>query len=262
MARPAASAGSQTGRERLDRLLVARGLYATRAQAQDAIRRGVVRVGGEVADKTGALVEPAAEISLADGARRYVSRAALKLVAALDRFGLDPAGCTALDLGASTGGFTEVLLERGAARVYAIDVGHGQIAPKLAVDPRVSVLEGVNARDFDAGMFDRAPDFLTADLSFISLRIALPPALSLAAPGAAGVFLIKPQFEAGRAQVGKGGIVRDPAVVARVTVALAQWLDAVPGWRVLGTMASPIAGADGNREVLMAARRDRPARTG
>ena len=252
----AAAEAAGEARVRLDRLMVERGLVATRSAAQEAIRRGAVRVGGTAAAKTGLAVPRSAEIMI-EGPRGYVSRGALKLIAALDHFGLDPAGRRTLDLGASTGGFTEVLLERGAAHVVAVDVGQGQLAPALAGDRRVTVLEGRNVRTLNAADLPYAPDLVTADLSFISLKLALPPALALAAAGAIGVFLVKPQFEAGREALGKGGIVRDPAVVARVRDDLAGWLGRQPGWRVLGAMASPIAGGDGNAEHLLAAVKDR-----
>lgn len=178
----------------------------------------------------------------------WVGRGALKLLHALDHFGLKPHG-RALDIGASTGGFTEVLLARGAAHVMALDVGHGQLAPALRADPRVTVLEGVNARALPP--LD-PPDWITTDVSFISLRLALPPALRLARPGAHLVALVKPQFEAGRDHVGKGGIVRDPAIRAHVCDDIAAFLGA-EGWRVLGLADSPIPGGDGNREFLIAA---------
>jgi 23S rRNA (cytidine1920-2'-O)/16S rRNA (cytidine1409-2'-O)-methyltransferase len=243
---------------RLDELLVARGLFASRSRARDAIARGTVRLDGKPAPKAGQEVAPDAEISVDDPAREYVSRAALKLIAALDAFGLDPAGAEALDLGASTGGFTEVLLERGARRVTAIDVGHGQLAARVASDPRVTAIEGLNVRSLtESDLGGRAPDFLTADLSFISLRLALPPALRLAASGAHGVFLVKPQFEAGREAIGKGGILRNPADGGRVAEELRDWLDRQPGWRAIGLVPSPIEGGDGNREYLLAGRKDR-----
>jgi 23S rRNA (cytidine1920-2'-O)/16S rRNA (cytidine1409-2'-O)-methyltransferase len=244
---------TQTSGERLDVALVSRGLIASRSRARDAILRGTVLVDGAVIRKPGLIIASATHISVNDPAAGYVSRSALKLIAALDHFSLSPNGCVALDIGASTGGFTQVLLERGAAHVIALDVGHRQMDPGLAADTRVMVIEGLNARDLTAGhLVGRAPEFLVCDVSFISLKLALPPALLLATPGAQGVFLIKPQFEAGRAAVGKGGLV--DAVTAQATAqATREWLDGQPGWRTLGLMDSPIEGGDGNREFLVAA---------
>jgi len=243
---------------RLDALLVRRGLFATRSRARDAIERAAVRVGGVAARKPGATVAEDAVIEIDDPASAYVSRAALKLIAGLDRFGFDPAGSTALDIGASTGGFTQVLLERGASSVFAFDVGHGQMGPALRDDPRVTHREGLNARALAAADLNGlVPDFLVCDVSFISLRLALPPALEYAAPGARGVFLVKPQFEAGREAIGKGGLLKDPQVGRRVADEIAGWLDTVAGWRVLGLVPSPIEGGDGNREFLLGAIKDR-----
>ena len=249
---------TQEARRRLDEELVARGLFATRSRARDAVARGAVRVGGAVAAKPGAPVAADAPIEIDDPAAGYVSRAALKLIAGLDRFGLDPAGHIALDIGASTGGFTQVLLERGAAKVFAIDVGHGQMTQALRDDPRVTCIEGLNARDLSlADLDNQPPTFLVSDVSFISLKLALPPALDLAAPGACGLFLVKPQFEAGREAIGKGGLLRDPTDGERVAAALQGWLDGQPGWRALGLAPSPIDGGDGNREFLLAGKKDR-----
>lgn len=245
-------------RVRLDELLVLRGLYATRSRARDAIERGAVMVDGAAATKPGHAVLSSAVIGIDDPAARYVSRAALKLIAGLDHFGLDPAGSEALDIGASTGGFTQVLLERGAAHVTAIDVGHGQFDQSLRADPRVTVIEGLNARDLIAeNLGGKSPDFLVCDVSFISLTLALPPALSLAAPGAKGVFLVKPQFEAGREAIGKGGLLKDSAEGPRVAERLRAWLGTQPGWRALGTCDSPVAGGDGTREFLLAGIKDK-----
>jgi len=247
-----ASSRTET-RQRLDELLVARGLFASRSRARDAVERGTVKVDGIVAAKAGQGVSAAAVIAVDDPARNYVSRAALKLIAGLDHFGIDPRRCTALDIGASTGGFTQVLLERGAARVTAIDVGHGQMHESLKADPRVHCIEGLNARDLSAGDLDgRSPDLVVSDVSFISLKLALPPALDLARPGARGIFLVKPQFEAGREAIGKGGLLRNPDDAPLIAEALKDWLDAVPGWRALGLCPSPIEGGDGNREFLLA----------
>lgn len=243
---------------RLDELLVARGIFASRSRARDAILRGTVEVSGVKATKPGATVTDDIALSVDDPAKDYVSRAALKLVHGLDAFGLDPNGATALDIGASTGGFTQILLERGAARVFAVDVGHGQLDAKLAVDPRVTSIEGLNARDLSSGdLGGETPGFLVSDVSFISLKLALPPALELAAPDARGVFLVKPQFEAGRDAIGKGGLLRDPSGAERVANELRDWLNAVPGWRATGLVASPIEGGDGNREFLLAGVKDR-----
>jgi len=254
----AAESGSGT-RLRLDELLVRRGLFRSRSRARDAIERATVRVAGVVASKPGAAVEGSAVIDVDDPASAYVSRAALKLINGLDHFGFDPNGSTALDIGASTGGFTQVLLERGAARIFAIDVGHGQIDAALRDDPRVTVREGLNARALTiADLENQLPDFLVCDVSFISLKLALPPALMLAAPGAKGLFLVKPQFEAGREAIGKGGILKNPEDGPRIAQTIAAWLDAMPGWRVLGLHPSPIAGGDGNREFLLGASRERP----
>ena len=240
-------------RMRLDELLVLRGEFATRSRARDAIERGVVRVDGQAAGKPGQSVSSHAAIQVDDPAQRYVSRAALKLIAGLDHFRFDPKGCFALDIGASTGGFTQVLLERGAAHVTAIDVGHGQFAPALAANSRVSLIEGLNARDLTAGHLQgESPDLIVCDVSFISMRLALPPALHLAAPGARAMLLVKPQFEAGRAAIGKGGLLRDPKAGAHIAGELRGWLDAMPDWRALGVCPSPIDGGDGNQEFLLA----------
>ena len=246
------------GRLRLDELLVRRGLFASRSRARDAITRGAVVVNGVAAAKPGQPTAETAEIAVDDPARAYVSRAALKLVAGLDAFGIDPAGLHALDIGASTGGFTQVLLERGATHVVAVDVGHGQLDPALAADPRVTSLEKLNARDLDASHLGTVrPDLVVSDVSFISLKLALPPALDLAAPGARCVLLVKPQFEAGREAIGKGGLLRDPAMGEQIAHDLEAWLGACPGWRALGFVPSPIEGGDGNREFLLAGVKDR-----
>jgi 23S rRNA (cytidine1920-2'-O)/16S rRNA (cytidine1409-2'-O)-methyltransferase len=217
-----------------------------------------VRVEGRAVTKPGQPTAPDASVEIDDPARGYVSRAALKLIAGLDAFAIDPAGRLALDVGASTGGFTQVLLERGAAEIVALDVGHGQLDAALVADPRVTVLEKLNARDLTADHLEgRSPGLVTCDVSFISLKLALPPALHLAAPGAHCVLLVKPQFEAGRAAIGKGGLLRDPAEGARIADDLHRWLDDLPGWRALGLEPSPIEGGDGNREFLLAGMKDR-----
>ena len=252
------SSSRSSDKLRLDELLVERGFFASRSRARDAIARGVVAVDGAAVSKPGQAIGRDAEIVVEDPARFYVSRAALKLVAGLDAFGFDPRGARALDIGASTGGFTQVLLERGAAHVVAIDVGHGQFDAALAADPRVTSLEKLNARDLTAAHIgDIAPDFIVSDVSFISLKLALPAALGLAMTGARCVLLVKPQFEAGRQAIGKGGLLRDPADGERIAVALSAWLDTQPGWRSVGTIPSPIEGGDGNREFLLGGVRDR-----
>jgi len=245
-------------RQRLDDLLVQRGLFASRSRARDAVERGTVTVDGVVARKPGQNVLPHCLVSIEDPAQAYVSRAALKLIGGLDHFRLDPSGREALDIGASTGGFTQVLLERGVSHVTAIDVGHGQIHPDIGGDPRVTVIEGLNARDLTAAdLAGRIPDFIVSDVSFISLKLALPPALAIAKPGAVAMFLVKPQFEAGREAIGKGGLLKDPYDAARVAGVLQDWLDTVPGWRSLGLHLSPIEGGDGNREFLLGGIKDR-----
>jgi 23S rRNA (cytidine1920-2'-O)/16S rRNA (cytidine1409-2'-O)-methyltransferase len=240
---------------RLDRLLVDRGFYNTRARARDAILRKAVVVDGGQASKPGQLVNPAAHITLHDDAQDYVSRAALKLKHGLAHFAIPVDGKRVLDIGASTGGFVQVLLEAGATHIDAIDVGHGQLAPAIAEDARVTSIEGLNARDLTASHLSGPVEVITTDVSFISLKLALPPALRLAEPGALLVALIKPQFEVGRADVSSGGIVRDPARQQAVCEDIAAWLAQDQGWQVLGTVPSPIEGSDGNREFIMAARK-------
>jgi 23S rRNA (cytidine1920-2'-O)/16S rRNA (cytidine1409-2'-O)-methyltransferase len=243
-----------TERLRADRLLVERGFFESRAKAQDAVAAGRVTADGRLVRKPSEEIPVGAEIA-AEPAHPWVSRGGVKLAHALDVFGIDPSGRTCLDAGASTGGFTEVLLSRGAAAVVAVDVGHGQLHPKVAADPRVRSLEGRDARTLTAADFPDAPSLLVIDVSFIPLAAALPPVLARAAPGATIVALVKPQFEAGRAHVGKGGIVKDPAVHAEVC-ARAENLVRAAGWTVRGVIPSPIAGGEGNREFLLAA--DKP----
>jgi 23S rRNA (cytidine1920-2'-O)/16S rRNA (cytidine1409-2'-O)-methyltransferase len=217
----------------------------------------LVEVAGTVETRPGAGVGADAAIRLAnDAAGSFVSRGATKLSAALDHFGFAVAGVVALDIGASAGGFTEVLLARGAARVYAVDVGRGQLHPRLAADPRVVSLEGCDARRLDRTLVPAPVSAIVADVSFISLTKALPAPLSLAGPGAWLAALVKPQFEAGRAAVGKGGIVRDPVAQQRAVELVQGWLAAQPGWQVLGAIPSPIAGGSGNREFLLGAVHD------
>ena len=242
----------QNNTQRLDQLLVSLGLFASRSRARDAVNRGTVKVGGKVVTKAGALFGEDAAIEIDDPAQDYVSRAALKLTAALDHFSLDPAGHHCLDIGASTGGFTEVLLERGATHVTAIDVGHGQMHPRIAADPRVANIEGFNARNLTADDIDHDVTFIVSDVSFISLRLALAPSLEIAESGATAVLLVKPQFEAGREAIGKGGMLKDPASAPDVAASLERWFVEEMGWKSLGLIASPIAGGDGNQEYLLA----------
>lgn len=242
--------------ERLDQLLVSRGLFASRSRARDAVLRGTVRVNGLVVEKPAQVVAGDADLSISDPAQAYVSRAALKLTAALDHFKIDPTGHACLDIGASTGGFTQVLLERGASQVVAVDVGHGQMHETIASDPRVTNLEGLNARHMareDIGL--QPVTLIVSDVSFISLKLALPPALELAEPGALCVLLVKPQFEAGREAIGKGGLLRDPESAPQVAAELERWLVDDMGWTSLGLIPSPIAGGDGNQEYLLAGRK-------
>jgi 23S rRNA (cytidine1920-2'-O)/16S rRNA (cytidine1409-2'-O)-methyltransferase len=244
-------------RRRLDEELVARGLMPSRARARDGILRGTIIVNGQLVSKPAANASSLDVIEINDPAAKRVSRAALKLLAGLEAFGFDPSGKIALDIGASTGGFTEILLERGAAKVHAVDVGHGQLHPKLASDPRVLAREGLNARDLtidDLG--SEHPEIIVCDTSFISLTLVLPPALALAAPGALGVFLVKPQFEAGRDAIGKGGILKNPADGPIIAQRLAHWLETQKGWRSLGIIPSPISGGDGNHEFLLGGAKD------
>lgn len=235
---------------RLDQLLVSRGLAPSRERAQALIMAGAVRVGGEVARRAAVPVADDVAVVL-EAAPRFVSRGGEKLDAALDELGLDVAGAVALDIGSSTGGFTDALLQRGAARVYAIDVGKGQLDWKLRNDPRVIVREGINAREgFD---LPEPVDLIVADLSFISLRVALPPSFRHLRAGGSVLALVKPQFEAGREAVGKGGIVRDPQARAASAVAVAERF-AVEGLGVTAIVASRVPGREGNREIFVLAR--------
>jgi 23S rRNA (cytidine1920-2'-O)/16S rRNA (cytidine1409-2'-O)-methyltransferase len=240
-------------RLRADRLLVERGLFASRAKAQAAIAAGLVTANGRPVAK--ASDEVAADAVLqAQPEHPYVSRGGVKLAAALDQFGFNPKGCVCLDVGASTGGFTEVLLARGARHVYAVDVGRGQLHRSLCEHPAVTSLEATDIRIISPALFQEPPSFVTVDVSFISLTLVLPPALALAATPAKLVALFKPQFEAGREHL-KKGIVRDAQVHADVCARIAD-LVAKLGWSVVGLIPSPIEGGDGNREFLLEARRD------
>ena len=236
-------------KKRLDVLLVERGLAQSRAQAQALVMAGLV----PGYDKPGHQVAEDAELSVKQGPA-YVSRGGTKLANALDALGVDPAGLDAIDVGASTGGFTDVLLQRGAAKVFAIDVGTNQLAWKLRQDPRVVVHEGVNARYLTRAGIPEPIDLITCDASFIGLATVLPAPLALAAANAELIALVKPQFEAGRERVGKGGVVRDAAVQREVCERAAAWVAAQPGWAVIGIVESPILGPEGNREFLLYAR--------
>src|SRR5437660_3418233 len=243
-------------KRRADQLLVDQGLAESRAKAQALILAGLVSAGGRRVDKPGTALAEDTELALAGRDHPWVSRGGIKLAFALDHFALDPSGTIALDIGASTGGFTDVLLTKGAARVHAVDVGRGQLAWKLRQDPRVVVHEGTNARYLSHAEIPEPIDLVTCDASFIGLATVLPAPLALTAEHAALVALIKPQFEAGPKEVGKGGVVRDPAVHRAVCERIAAWLGAQPGWRVLGITESPITGPAGNREFLIYARRE------
>lgn len=236
---------------RADLRLVELGLVPSRARAQAEIKAGGVFHDGRKIERSSDEVPADAVLKIDELANAFVSRGALKLVHALDHFGIDVSDSVALDIGASTGGFTEVLLVQGAARVYAVDVGHGQLHPKLRSDPQVIAVEGVNARSISRAVVPEPVDMIVADVSFISLKLALPAAFALAAPRAVLVALIKPQFEAGRGLV-KKGVVRDEAVHRQVCEDISAWIDE-RGWRVLGVTPSPMLGGDGNREFLIAA---------
>ncbi|MDH3595172.1 MAG: TlyA family RNA methyltransferase [Rhodospirillales bacterium] len=246
------------GKQRADQLLVERGLAESRAKAQALILAGQVYSGTRRVDKAGQQVPEDAPLGVKGQDHPWASRGGLKLVEALDRFAIDPAGLVCLDVGASTGGFTDVLLARGAARVYAVDVGHGQLAWKLRQEPRVVVLERTNARYLGAEQVPEPVDLVVCDASFIGLQTLLPAPLALTRPGARLVALIKPQFEVGKGRVGKGGVVRDPALHGEVCRRIEAWLDGLPGWSVLGLVESPITGPEGNKEFLIAARREGP----
>lgn len=236
-------------RKRIDQLLVERGVFESRARARAAIEAGRVSVAGRPVAKPSELVEEDAKIE-AEAAHSWVGRGALKLVHALDLWPVAVEGRVAIDVGASTGGFTEVLLSRGAAFVFAVDVGRDQLHASLKDNDRVADLSGVDARSLDHGRIDRSPDLIVSDVSFISLTKALPAALGLAMTGTDLVALIKPQFEAGREHVGKGGLVKDPVVIARVEQEIIAFLEAA-GWSVRGLAESPIPGGEGQVERLV-----------
>jgi 23S rRNA (cytidine1920-2'-O)/16S rRNA (cytidine1409-2'-O)-methyltransferase len=239
-------------RLRADQLLVARGLFESRARAQAAIEAGLIVADGTIVAKASSTLPTNAKIEAA-APHPYVSRGGVKLAAAMDAFGINPAGHICLDVGASTGGFSDALLQRGAARIFAIDVGHGQLHPKVAGNRRVTSFEGQDIRALDAELVQPAPELGVIDVSFISLALVLPAVARLLAPSAALVALIKPQFEAGRAAL-KKGIVRDAEVHARVCTKLRQAVAAL-GFDEIGLIPSPVEGGDGNLEFLIGARR-------
>lgn len=243
------------GRRRLDLALEARGLSPSRARARDAVLRGTVRVNGIVARKPNQMVSDADAIALDDPAAGYVSRAALKLIAGLEAAQILVAGRVCLDVGASTGGFTQVLLERGARRVYAVDVGHDQLSERIRRDGKVVVLEGQNARDLTAAEIPEPVDLLVCDVSFVSVTKVLAGPLALCRPGADAVVLVKPQFEVGRQRIGGGGIVSDPAAIAGAVADVTAFM-AAQGFAHRLSVASPIAGGDGNRETVTVFRRN------
>lgn len=239
-----------SSRVRLDLALEQRGLLPSRARARDAILRGTVSVNGATAAKPNQMVGPEDAITLADPAAAYVSRAALKLIAGLDAAAISPAGLVCLDIGASTGGFTQVLLERGAARVHAVDVGHGQLHERLRDDPRVIAMEGLNARLLTREHIPEPIDLLVCDISFVSLAKVLAAPLALCGPDAQAVILFKPQFEVGREHIGKGGIVTDEAATRAGLAAAIGFVEA-QGFSHRLSIPSPISGGDGNREIVL-----------
>jgi 23S rRNA (cytidine1920-2'-O)/16S rRNA (cytidine1409-2'-O)-methyltransferase len=239
---------------RADQLLVARGLAESRTRAQALIMAGVVFSGARKLAKSGDLLADDALLEVRGKDHPWVSRGGLKLDHGLTHFAFDVSGAVAMDVGSSTGGFTDVLLSRGATKVYAVDVGTNQLAWKLRQDERVTVLEQTNARYLTAELIPEPPGVIVCDASFISLAKVLEAPLRLARPGAMLVALVKPQFEAGRNEVGKGGVVRDSAVHERVCTVAKDWVES-QGWRVLGVIESPITGPEGNKEFLLGARK-------
>lgn len=243
-------------KRRADQLLVERGLVESRSRAQALIMAGLVFIGERRVEKPGDQLAEDAALELRGQDHPWVSRGGLKLAHGMEQFGFGAEGRVGLDIGASTGGFTDVLLAHGAARVYAVDVGRGQLAWKLREDSRVVVLEKTNARHLSAAEVPEPVGAIVCDASFIGLRTVLPAPLALAAPGCWLVALIKPQFEVGREQVGKKGVVRDPALHEEVRARIRDWLGRLPGWRVTGEAESPITGPEGNVEFLIGAIRE------
>lgn len=241
-------------KRRADQLLVDRGLVESRTRAQALILAGVVYSGDRRVNKAGDTLPDEAPLAVKGQDHPWVSRGGQKLDHAIKAFSLDAQGRTCIDVGASTGGFTDVLLTNGAGKVYAVDVGHGQLAWKLRSDERVVVMEKTNARNLTRDDIPDPVDVIVCDASFIGLRTVLPAALALCRPGGWAVALIKPQFEAGRSEIGSKGVVRDIAVHERVCAEIDAWWHTLPGWNVLGIAPSPITGPEGNREFLIAAR--------
>ena len=239
-------------KQRVDQLLAERGLAESRTRAQALILAGLVYAGTRKVAKAGELVDVEAELTVKGRDHPWVSRGGVKLAHGLQHFGWDVAGAVAIDVGSSTGGFTDVLLTQGATRVYAVDSGTNQLAWKLRQDPRVVVHEQLSARLLTAEHISEPVDLIVCDASFIGLAKVLEVPLTCAKPSARLLALIKPQFEAGKGEVGKGGVVRDPAIHARVCAQVSDWLAAQPGWRVVGVETSPITGPEGNVEFLIA----------
>ena len=245
---------AKSSKLRVDALLVERGLAESREKAKALVMTGNVFAGERRVDKPGESLPADSPLTVRGAAHPWVSRGGIKLAHALERFGISVSGAVAVDIGASTGGFTDVLLEGDARKVYAVDVGHGQLAWKLRQDTRVEVLERTNARHLSREHISEPVDLIVCDVSFIGLELVLPPAMSMAASPATLVALIKPQFEVGRGQVGKKGVVRDPLLHDEVCNRIRNFIDRQPDWAVLGISESPIQGPEGNREFLIAAK--------
>ena len=245
-----------TSKFRLDQLMVERGLAPSRSRASDMISRGAVQVDGRTARKAGMTVGQNSKIFINDPATGYVSRAALKLIGGLDVSGFNVIGKDAVDIGASTGGFTQVLLERGAGSVVAIDVGHGQMNPEISSNPRVTNIEGLNARDLTLAALSVQPNFIVSDVSFISIKLAVEPALTICAEDSQCILLVKPQFEVGPDGVGKGGLVKNQDLIDETCRDIQKWFTGLSGWSINNFIPSPIKGGDGNREFLLCGTRN------
>ncbi|EYS92309.1 hypothetical protein X471_00607 [Bartonella bacilliformis str. Heidi Mejia] len=238
--------------KRLDVLLVEKNFFTTRSRARDAVVRQTVKVDGQIVSKAGKMISDDAEIVVCDPAQNYVSRAALKLIGALDAFPVVTTQVIALDIGASTGGFTQVLLERGASHVIAVDVGHNQFDACLSNNSAVTLLEGLNVRDLrQEHLGGREIDLIVSDVSFISLKLVLPSVFALIKKKAQAVLLVKPQFEVGREGIGKGGVLKNPSIAKKTAEELFDWLNTQKGWKAKGLIPSPITGSDGNLEYLL-----------